>query len=195
MSTLIPRTLLFKVLFCVAINTGIGLVFVLLRWSPFFPSMVYAQAIGLSIFTLMTLGIRLFAPDAANHTHRPLLIMPFAVIGGLFFGYGAGDLILGYGQLRSIIGSPNSMGAILLFSLLVSGALTYFFTSRDRLSRAREEVAKSAAAAEAAQRHAAEAQLKLLETQLEPHMLFNTLANLRVLIGITRRARKTCWTT
>ena len=30
---------------------------------------------------------------------------------------------------------------------------------------------------------ATEAQLKLLQTQLEPHMLFNTLANLRALIG------------
>jgi hypothetical protein len=35
-----------------------------------------------------------------------------------------------------------------------------------------------------AQRHANEARLKLLETQLEPHMLFNTLANLRALIGV-----------
>ena len=34
-----------------------------------------------------------------------------------------------------------------------------------------------------AQRQAAEHQLKLLESQIEPHMLFNTLANLRVLIG------------
>lgn len=31
--------------------------------------------------------------------------------------------------------------------------------------------------------HAAEARLKLLETQLEPHMMFNTLANLRVLVA------------
>ena len=38
--------------------------------------------------------------------------------------------------------------------------------------------------AEAAQRQAAENQLQLLQSQLEPHMLFNTLANLRVLIGI-----------
>ena len=34
-----------------------------------------------------------------------------------------------------------------------------------------------------AQRDATDARLKLLETQLEPHMLFNTLANLRVLIA------------
>ncbi|MEG0886798.1 MAG: histidine kinase, partial [Janthinobacterium sp.] len=37
--------------------------------------------------------------------------------------------------------------------------------------------------AEQAQRQAAEARLGLLQAQLEPHMLFNTLANLRVLIG------------
>ena len=36
--------------------------------------------------------------------------------------------------------------------------------------------------AEQAQRQAAEARLSLLQAQLEPHMLFNTLANLRVLI-------------
>jgi sensor histidine kinase YesM len=38
------------------------------------------------------------------------------------------------------------------------------------------------AAIAAAERDASEAKLKLLETQLEPHMLFNTLANLRALI-------------
>ena len=36
----------------------------------------------------------------------------------------------------------------------------------------------------AAESQATEAQLRLLLTQLEPHMLFNTLANLRVLVGI-----------
>ncbi|KAF1042659.1 MAG: putative sensor-like histidine kinase [Xylophilus sp.] len=34
-----------------------------------------------------------------------------------------------------------------------------------------------------AERSAAEAQLRLLESQLEPHMMFNTLANLRALIA------------
>jgi signal transduction histidine kinase len=47
-----------------------------------------------------------------------------------------------------------------------------------------ERLADARASAEAARRQATEMQLKLLEAQLEPHMLFNTLANLRVLIGI-----------
>ena len=38
---------------------------------------------------------------------------------------------------------------------------------------------------------AAETRLKLLEAQLEPHMLFNTLANLRALIGVDPDAAQT----
>jgi sensor histidine kinase YesM len=49
---------------------------------------------------------------------------------------------------------------------------------------ARARLAAEQARAEAALRAAAENQLKLLESQLEPHMLFNTLANLRVLIAL-----------
>jgi sensor histidine kinase YesM len=47
-----------------------------------------------------------------------------------------------------------------------------------------ERAAAMALRAEEAQREASEAQLRLLQSQLEPHMLFNTLANLRVLIGL-----------
>jgi hypothetical protein len=63
-----------------------------------------------------------------------------------------------------------------LITLLASVASVVTLTLLERLSHARAE-------AEAARRAAAETQLKLLESQLEPHMLFNTLANLRVLIA------------
>jgi len=62
-------------------------------------------------------------------------------------------------------------------TLLASVASVVTLTLLERLSHARAE-------AEAARRAAAENQLKLLESQLEPHMLFNTLANLRVLIAL-----------
>ena len=55
--------------------------------------------------------------------------------------------------------------------------IAYWFYSRERLAAQETAILT-------AQRQAAEHQLKLLESQLEPHMLFNTLANLRVLIGI-----------
>src|SRR5262249_24588181 len=65
----------------------------------------------------------------------------------------------------------------LLLSLAAAVAITHFFYSRDRVSATRAQ-------AEAAQRLATEHRLRLLESQIEPHMLFNTLANLRALIAL-----------
>jgi signal transduction histidine kinase len=65
----------------------------------------------------------------------------------------------------------------LALTLIASLASVFVISSMERLASAR-------ALAEAAQRQAAEHQLRLLQSQLQPHMLFNTLANLRVLIGL-----------
>jgi LytS/YehU family sensor histidine kinase len=73
-------------------------------------------------------------------------------------------------------GHPSTRITLTL-ALLGTGAAVFLFSTLERLANAR-------ALAEAAQRAAAENQLKLLQSQLEPHMLFNTLANLRVLIGL-----------
>ncbi|MFZ2990656.1 sensor histidine kinase [Ideonella sp.] len=48
----------------------------------------------------------------------------------------------------------------------------------------RATIAAAEARAASAAQLAAQTRLKLLESQLEPHMLFNTLANLRALIGV-----------
>jgi sensor histidine kinase YesM len=74
------------------------------------------------------------------------------------------------------LGSRNSQ-ITLLISLLATLVFVGVISSRERLAQTRAQ-------AEAAERAAAESQLKLLQSQLEPHMLFNTLANLRVLIGL-----------
>lgn len=61
-------------------------------------------------------------------------------------------------------------------TVLSALAITYFFYTRGKSAWLQAKVSE-------VRSQASEAQLKLLETQLEPHMLFNTLANLRVLIG------------
>ncbi len=183
MGTTEKRSLRFKILICFLIDTCIAIGFMLFARSPFLPAMVYSQCIGFSIFGLSALGSHLFVKDENTHSKREYMVVPFAVAGGVVLGYGMGDVLLGHNLLRTMVGSPSQFAGNLLFSLIIAIGLTYFFINRERLSRAREELARSQATTEAAQRHAAEAQLKLLETQLEPHMLFNTLANLRILIG------------
>jgi hypothetical protein len=107
-------------------------------------------------------------------------MLPIIVIGTVV-GFSVGNEIAGWitghrspGYLRGSLSQALSM---LTLSLVPGVVITYWFYSR-------EVIAGQQAAMLTAQRQAAEHQLKLLESQLEPHMLFNTLANLRVLIGI-----------
>jgi signal transduction histidine kinase len=108
-------------------------------------------------------------------------LMMVAIVAGSAVGFSAGNevasLILGQAMPGFFRGSWRQTLALLLGALVPGTAITYWFYSR-------ETIAAKEAAVQTAQRQAAEHQLKLLESQLEPHMLFNTLANLRVLIGI-----------
>ncbi|MNT06740.1 Sensor histidine kinase YpdA [compost metagenome] len=70
-----------------------------------------------------------------------------------------------------------------VFTLAVAGAAILFFGSREKIARLQMEAAEEKARAESVARQAMQAQLQLLQAQIEPHMLFNTLANLQGLIS------------
>ena len=107
-------------------------------------------------------------------------MIPLVLLGmtlGPTAGTALADLITGHNSPSMLhFGSPSTRFTIVI-SALASMASVFVLTTLERLASARAQ-------AEAAQRAAAENQLKLLESQLEPHMLFNTLANLRVLIAL-----------
>ena len=100
---------------------------------------------------------------------------------GTAIGFSVGNFaaarILGHDMPGFFRGNPQQTFVLMLSALIPGIAITYWFYSREALA-AKEALVQTA------QRQAAEHQLKLLESQLEPHMLFNTLANLRVLIGL-----------
>ena len=94
------------------------------------------------------------------------------------------DYLLGMNLSRlNAVNSGNTVRFMLITLLATSGG-TLFFALRDRLNRAEATAAREKAGAEATRRQAIQAQLQLLQAQIEPHMLFNTLANLQGLIAI-----------
>ncbi|MEO6896037.1 MAG: histidine kinase [Caldimonas sp.] len=107
--------------------------------------------------------------------------MLFIVAIGAVLGYACGNAIgnrlTGLDLPGPFNSNPRQTLALLVTGLIPAVTITYFFQSRELIAKQRVEV-------ERAERQAAEQQLKLLESQLEPHMLFNTLANLRALIGV-----------
>ncbi len=96
---------------------------------------------------------------------------------GFTLGSELASALIGRPGAGLLHGNLGSVAALFAVSLIPGIAATYYFQSRTRLQAA-------LARAQAAQRQAAETRLKLLESQLEPHMLFNTLANLRALIAL-----------
>ena len=119
-------------------------------------------------------------PEAESHWPGwPSMFVLITV--GTLIGFNGGNVLagwlLGHAMPGYFRGSLRQALALLFSSLVPGLMITYWFYSRATL-------AAQVAAVQTAQRQAAEHQLKLLESQLEPHMLFNTLANLRVLIAI-----------
>ncbi|MEX8492396.1 sensor histidine kinase [Sphaerotilus sp.] len=176
-----------RTLTTLGIATAISVALTLVSHGHFVDNLVYSLCIGLLCEAVLDGGRRALAwtisrrsPD--NHAARHgwpgwgwmgvciAIGVPLAYVGG----HALGDAITGY---HSGLGDWRPNAAMLMVSLTLGLGATFFFKSQG-------ELAASRAAAESALRIAAEHRLKLLESQLEPHMLFNTLANLRVLIAL-----------
>ncbi|MBY0463916.1 MAG: histidine kinase [Burkholderiales bacterium] len=165
----------------VAVNTGIALMLWWLGLGLLDEQMVYSQGIGLSIWALTNAGARwLSRPgDLGGFPRgwRAALLVVTGVGLGATMGMTLGNLYAGHpGQL--LIGTnPRLAWTMMILTFVVGGAMTLYFYLTGKSTYLQSELERT-------QRQTAEAQLKLLESQLEPHMLFNTLANLRVLIGL-----------
>ncbi|MCC6246823.1 MAG: histidine kinase [Rubrivivax sp.] len=135
--------------------------------------LVFSECVGLTMVACVLLLQRQRRLERLPAGTRWLLTGVIAIPIGYLLGHQIAFLLLG--EPMRMVGFHHVSVGPLLFTVLVGGlGLRHFAT--------REQLAKEAAARAEAQRLALEAQLRLLRTQLEPHMLFNTLANLRGLV-------------
>jgi LytS/YehU family sensor histidine kinase len=180
----IARRVLGTVLLCLAISALTVLVF---GDAPL-RSLTYSLCIGLSCHLFIESGITLVArwqqrsiPPAQragwpSHWAVALCVV-LGATAGMQLGVTLADAITGLDTAGLFSANRRGVQVTLVLALAASAIGT-------RTLYVRKALAEAAARAEAAQRAATEAQLRLLQSQLEPHMLFNTLANLRALIGI-----------
>jgi hypothetical protein len=131
-------------------------------------NLVYSLCIGLLTYGTIDLPRYWLWPQGAPALAPMIILVLFAAPVGWFGGSFLASLLLGVPQGPGTL----SLNAMLGFLALTAGAglgCTFFFWTRERLA--------------CSERDAAEARLKLLQAQIEPHFLFNTLANLQALIG------------
>jgi signal transduction histidine kinase len=149
--------------------------------------MVYSTCIG-SIAALIVDGARLAFwddPSRRRHMWPPFIALIVATAPVAHFcGIVLGALLQGETP-PSLADYPNPRQiSMILFSMLCIAAFSLVIVSRERLERIKLERSEGMVHAAAVERQALQAQLRLLQAQIEPHMLFNTLANLQGLIAI-----------
>jgi hypothetical protein len=140
--------------------------------------LLYSECIGLSIWGLIESGRRRMTqgPNGWPLGWRSVALIGAACVVGYALGLTAADTIFGYSSWQAYLRQPGRLvsdfGPTVAFCAAVAG---WFYVRGD----ARRARANAAAATHAA----TVARLDMLQSQLEPHMLFNTLANLRALIS------------
>jgi sensor histidine kinase YesM len=145
---------------------------------------VVAQCIGFSIHILFRVGLRLFGADRFSRFTKLQRGFFYAGIPllGVLIGYAVGLSMLGVDLQRLLAESPRALGQIVFFSVLLSAFWYRYMANKSRLARAEAERERERARALAADKQLLDAQLRALQAQIEPHFLFNTLANVASLI-------------
>jgi Histidine kinase len=180
----LPRPLVFvlrHLMLGVPLAAVIALFFSIAFQDRYGTNFVYSLCIGLICQFAIDLGRRGAARLMGRKSWPGWPVALLVIVASVWLGINGGYALAGW-ILDRPLAAPGLRDARTLFiivaiSLVASTGFTLVTWARARL-------AASDAQAQRAQRAAAENQLKLLESQLEPHMLFNTLANLRVLIAL-----------
>jgi signal transduction histidine kinase len=138
-------------------------------------SLVYSYAISTLIWLLTDVSrfalrrlLKATAPSYWPPAGRASLMLLVGIPLGYVSGTLIGDAYSGHSMWAMLATNRKLFVGLLLSSLVISLAFVAYFYQLGR--------------AEELKRQTSQAQLMLLQSQLEPHMLFNTLANLRVLI-------------
>jgi len=177
-----------------ALCTGIALLLTAFKRGGFGEHLVYSFAIGGGCWLFID-GGRLLASAALRRRraarglpagaadHRwpgwgwMMTCVAAGVPAGVTIGTAIADRLTGRTSPSLLDWASPATQSTLVISVLATLVAVGLLAALGHAAGARLE-------AEAAQRQAAEHRLRLLEAQLEPHMLFNTLANLRALIGV-----------
>ncbi len=162
-----------------ASRAGLPQLLQLLKWN-----FVIAQSIGFIIHLLFEAGSRLLgtARVEAFTTRQRVAFYAGIPILGCLIGYWVGLTLLGVDVARIVQGAPRVVLAIILISIIFSTFWYRYLANKTLLAKAEAERERERSRVAELQRQASDAQLRSLQAQIEPHFLFNTLANVVSLI-------------
>jgi sensor histidine kinase YesM len=166
--------------YTIAICTAIALIIVLTNPNAhFFVSFIISQSFGLTICSIVNLMLQIFKP---RRKLLLILVIFTAVSFGSIIGLNIASLIL---QKMFSINLNFSLKYFLqtfLVAMIFSAAASYSVISKTKLRHRNEMLEQEKIRRMAMEKESLSANLRMLQAQIEPHFLFNTLSNILSLI-------------
>ncbi|MFZ6655088.1 sensor histidine kinase [Undibacterium sp. TJN19] len=140
--------------------------------------LVIAMSISYSIHLLFGLSSFLLGPELENiRGWKWAAYYTVVPSGGVFAGYFLAVILINPAALHLNFFKPGVIFNFAIISMLVSCVLLFAYLIRERELLDKEKIATEQRRALESERRALEAQLRMLQAQIEPHFLYNTLAN------------------
>lgn len=175
------KNVLIDFLYTVIISTLIAAFLTLsgITTKSFIINLIVSQSFGISICSTIMFLLWIFKPEK---TAFLVLIVLIGIAGGTLIGLQLGSFVLRE-ILSVVLRQPEkSLFRTIILAITFSIVVSYFFISKSRLRTSQEEIQQERIKRLSSEKEALEANLRLLQAQIEPHFLFNTLSNILSLI-------------
>lgn len=175
--------------FTILISSAIAIVLTLSSPTTYFVvSFIISQSFGITICSIILAALWILKPKR----WLTLILAIFAAIAcGSVIGLNIGYFILE--KMYSIrLNIPlKQFLQVILTAIIFSGAASYFFIIKSKLQHRNELIEQERIKRMAVEKEFLSANLRMLQAQIEPHFLFNTLSNIISLIDTQPAKGKT----
>jgi sensor histidine kinase YesM len=155
---------------------------------PLSTVLVMSYSIGICIHLFITVSLHVIKP---RHNGIIWLIIVLGAVAGNMVGVRLGPFLSEMLLQQSVDFASPSLFQIATFSISFGGVISFFFWSRGSLSATRAQMQEEKIKRISSEKAAVETNLRLLQAQIEPHFLFNTLSNIHSLMDSDPQSAKT----
>ena len=173
-----PKSVLRSLFYTFVFNTVIAIFLTAIKFNEdFILNFIFSQCIGLCICSCVLAALH------GIKNARPLLqaiLVAAALLIGTLIGSFLGILVSGLSS--SDVFERHDFIQLLFLGIMFGSIITYIFSSRSQIADSEARIQEEKIKRLTSEKKAAEANLKFLQAQIEPHFLFNTLSNVLSLL-------------
>ena len=177
------RNVLIDLLYTIIISTLIAAFLTLTGFTTksFIINLIMSQSFGISICSMIMLLLWIFKPKPEKIVSVAFVVI-IGIVSGTVIGLQIGSFVLQQIFSITLMQLEKSLFRTIILAITLGIIFSYFFISTSRLRTSQEVIQQERIKRLSSEKETLEANLRLLQAQIEPHFLFNTLSNVLSLI-------------